>query len=36
VANLTIIGTLGLNFYEGKLTKQVYIKDARIDGTTQN
>ena len=36
VAKLTIIGTLGLNFYEGKLTKQVYIQDAKIEGTTQN
>lgn len=36
VANVTIIGTLGLNFHDGKLTKQVTIVDARIDGTTQN
>ena len=35
-AEVTIIGTLGLNLYEGKLTPQVYITDARIEYTAQN
>lgn len=35
-AKITVIGTLGLNLYDGKLTCQVYITDARIEETTQN
>lgn len=35
-ADITIIGKLGLNLYEGKLSSQVTIVDVRIDHTTQN
>ena len=35
-ANITVVGTLGLSLYEGKLDNQVIIKDARIDETIQN
>lgn len=35
-ATITVIGTLGLSLYEGKLDSQVIIKDARIEETTQN
>jgi single-stranded DNA-specific DHH superfamily exonuclease len=35
-ADITIIGTLGLSLYEGKLDNQVIIKDVRIDKTIQN
>lgn len=35
-ANITIIGTLGLNLYEGKLSSQVNIKDFDIINTIQN
>ena len=35
-AIITVIGTLGLSSYEGKLDSQVIIKDARIEKTIQN
>ena len=35
-ADITVIGTLGLSLYEGKVNSQVIIKDMRIDKTTQN
>ena len=35
-ANITIIGTLGLNLYDGKLDCQVNIKDFQINNTIQN
>ena len=35
-ANITVIGTLGLNSYEGKLNSQVNIKDFNIINTIQN
>ena len=35
-ADITVIGTLGLNFYEGKLDSQVVIKDVQINETIQN
>lgn len=35
-ADITIIGTLGLSLYEGKLDNQVIIKDVRINKTIQN
>ena len=35
-ADITIIGKLGLNLYEGKLSSQVTIVDVRIDNTVQN
>lgn len=35
-ANVTVIGTLGLNMYDGKLDMQVIIADARIEETIQN
>ena len=35
-AVITVIGTLGLSSYEGRLDSQVIIKDARIDKTIQN
>lgn len=35
-AVITVIGTLGLSLYEGKLDSQVIIKDARIEKTIQN
>lgn len=35
-ADITIIGKLGLNLYDNKLSSQVTIVDARIDDTTQN
>ena len=33
---ITVIGTLGLSLYDGKLDQQVIIKDARIEETIQN
>ena len=35
-ADITVIGSLGLNLYEGKLDSQVNIKDVIITNTTQN
>lgn len=35
-AVITVIGALGLSLYEGKLDRQVIIKDARIEKTIQN
>ena len=35
-STITVIGTLGLSLYDGKLDRQVTIKDARIEKTTQN
>ena len=35
-AFITVIGTLGLSMYDGKLDQQVIIKDARIEETIQN
>lgn len=35
-ATITVIGTLGLSLYNGKLDNQVTIKDAKIEKTTQN
>ena len=35
-AVITVIGTLGLSLYEGKLDQQVIIKDAKIEKTIQN
>lgn len=35
-AIITVIGTLGLSLFDGKLDSQVVIKDARIDQTIQN
>lgn len=35
-AIITVIGTLGLSLYEGKLDSQVIIKDAKIEETIQN
>lgn len=35
-ADITIIGTLGLSLYEGRLDNQVIIKDVRFDKTIQN
>jgi single-stranded-DNA-specific exonuclease len=35
-AVITIIGTLGLSLYDGRLESQVVIKDARIEKTIQN
>ena len=35
-ADITIIGTLGLSLYEGKLDNQVIIKDVRINKTIQH
>ena len=35
-ADISIIGTLGLNLYEGKLSSQVNIKDFNIINTIQN
>lgn len=35
-ADITIIGTLGLSLYEGKLDNQVIIKDFKINNTIQN
>lgn len=35
-ADVTIVGTLGLNLYEGKLNSQVNIKDFDITNTIQN
>ena len=35
-AVITVVGTLGLSMYDGKLDQQVIIKDARIEETIQN
>jgi hypothetical protein len=35
-ADITIIGTLGLSLYEGRLDKQVVVKDVQIFNTIQN
>ena len=35
-AYITVIGTLGLSMFDGKLESQVIIKDARIEQTVQN
>lgn len=35
-AVITVVGTLGLSLYDGKLDSQVVIKDARIEKTIQN
>lgn len=35
-AYITVIGTLGLSMFDGKLESQVIIKDARIEETVQN
>lgn len=35
-ATITVIGTLGLSLYDGKLDSQVVIKDAKIEDTIQN
>lgn len=35
-ADITVIGTLGLNLYEGRIESQVIIKDFNIDYTIQN
>lgn len=35
-AFITVIGTLGLSMYDGKLDQQVIIKDVRIEETIQN
>lgn len=35
-ADITVIGTLGLSFYEGKYDCQVIIKDVEITNTIQN
>ena len=35
-AVITVIGTLGLSLFDGKLDSQVIIKDARIEKTIQN
>ncbi len=35
-ADITVVGTLGLSLYEGKLGSQVIIKDTKIDKTIQN
>ena len=35
-ADITVVGTLGLNYYEGKLDSQVVIKDVQINETIQN
>jgi single-stranded-DNA-specific exonuclease len=35
-ADITIVGTLGLSMYEGRLDKQVIIKDVQIFNTIQN
>lgn len=35
-ADITIIGTLGLSLYEGRLDRQVVIKDFKITNTIQN
>lgn len=35
-AIITVIGTLGLSVYDGRLDSQVIIKDARIEETIQN
>lgn len=35
-AIITVIGTLGLSLFDGKLDSQVIIKDARIEKTIQN
>lgn len=35
-AVITVIGTLGLSLYEGRLDSQIIIKDARIEETIQN
>ena len=35
-ATITVVGTLGLSLYDGKLDQQVIIKDARIEKTIQN
>lgn len=35
-ADITVVGTLGLNLYEGKLSSQVNIKDFNIINTIQN
>lgn len=35
-ADITVVGTLGLNYYEGKLDSQVVIKDVQINKTIQN
>lgn len=35
-ATITVIGTLGLSMYDGKLDSQVVIKDAKIEKTIQN
>ena len=35
-ADITVIGTLNLNLYEGKLDSQVIIKDVQITDTIQN
>lgn len=35
-ADITVIGTLGLSMYEGRLDKQVIIKDVQMFNTIQN
>ena len=35
-ATITVIGTLGLSVYDGKVDNQVVIKDAKIEKTIQN
>ena len=35
-AVITVVGTLGLSLYDGKLDSQVIIKDAKIEKTIQN
>ena len=35
-ANITVVGTLGLSYYEGKYDCQVIIKDVEINKTIQN
>lgn len=35
-ADVTVIGTLGINLYEGKFSSQVNIKDFNITNTIQN
>ena len=35
-ANITVVGTLGLSYYEGKYDCQVIIKDVEINETIQN
>ena len=35
-ANITVVGTLGVSYYEGKYDCQVIIKDVEINKTIQN